>query len=470
MRQTAAQGSLRNLQDLSKAVKSGETSPLYTIYGSDQYLLDKLHESLVTALQADAGAMASFNFDMLDGSVAAFQELAAMVDTAPMGGGRRIVSVKNLGFLKGGAQPTPMQRVDQAEKALSLGNETRALSLLFKAMEIDPAPLDSSAVQSKLEALRAEAADRQPDLLPFLDGAPERLESAPIPETSADNDQDRFFEWLEGGRSAASTLILRFDSPPPKGVLTRLGKSGTLANVDTLLSQKRRGKDSITLFIESQLKKQQISIEPSAVKILRDRANNNLQLITDEIEKLSAYVGRGGKISPAEAEAVVSDSSEQSVFNLMDAVGERKLEAGLSALHNLLMNGEPALRILAMFIRQTRLMKQAVLLKAAGQFSNFKPSMSYRAFTGVVYRKWDDALTQRLPSNSSLNLLKQSPYAMYKIMTQAARFTPAELDAAYQRLLEADEALKSSGASEFSILQHTVLELMRGEKTLKDRP
>ena len=154
----------------------------------------------------------------------------------------------------------------------------------------------------------------------------------------------------------------------------------------------------------------------------------------------------------------------------MDAVGERRLEGGLSALNNLLMNGEPALRILAMFIRQTRLMKQARLLMEAGQFSNFKPRMTYRAFTGAVYRKWDDALTQRLPSNASLNLLKQSPYAMYKIMTQAARFTLAELDAAYARLLDADEALKSTGASEFSILQHTVIELTRGQKALRRRP
>ena len=265
MRQTSAQGSLRNLQDLSKAVKNGEISSLYIIYGSDRYLLDRLHDSLAAVLQADAGAMASFNFDSLDGSVVTFQELASMVDTAPMGGGRRIVSVKNLGFLSSGAQPTRMERVDQAEKALSLGNETRALSLLFKALQMDPAPLDSSAVQNKLETLRGEAAQQQPDLLPFLEAAPARFQETPIPDASADNDQDRFFEWLQRERSS-STLILRFESPPTKTILTRLGKSGTLANVDTLRSQKRGGKDSVTLFIESRLKKRGSLLTPAPSK------------------------------------------------------------------------------------------------------------------------------------------------------------------------------------------------------------
>ena len=474
---------IQSIDRFLKPVKDGKVSPLYTLYGADRFLLDRVHDKLSKALLD--GAMGGFNADTLDGSVAAIEEIAAMADTAPMGGGRRVVTVKNLSFLSSASEPSALARVDQAATALSANNENRALMLLFKAMDIDPKPLDSDAVRAKLEELRAEAEEKsQPELLPFLDEAPERFAEVPLPKEPAGDDKARFFGWLEDRKSSDAVLILSFDGDnlPLKRALERLEEIGPVANVDSLRERTPR-RDPVEIFIRNEFKKRKLRIDQKAdqkaMKILRDRTNDNLQALLDEIKKLAAYMEGRGKVELEDVEAVVTDSEEPTVFDLLDAVGYRKLEESLFALHKLLMNGEPALKILAMLIRQARLMKQTKLLQEEGHLSRFKPSMKFKIYTrdprsrpldfmNVVYKKWDESLPERLPKTASLNLLKQSPYAMYKIMQHAPQYSLSELDAAYRRLLEADEALKSSSASEFSILQQAVLDLTLRQRRRED--
>ncbi|MDA1193082.1 MAG: hypothetical protein O3A46_15510 [Candidatus Poribacteria bacterium] len=454
-------GALKSLQDLPRAVKKGEARPLYTLYGDETYLLERLQKELLDAL-LPKGAMRDFNLDSLDGDVTTPEEITALAETMPMGADRRVIVVKDPSFLGQKKEPTAVERLQQSSDARDAGNLSRALYLLFRALDINPAPLTSPETQSKIAELKESAPS---ELLQYLDDAPALFESVSLPESPPGNESDRFFEWAERGLPATTVIVLvQHGALTQKRLLTRLEGLGVLANVDTLKAQTRGGRDPVDLFIDKQLKDAGKRMDGDALRLFRERTKDDLQTVVDELEKALAYVGDREAIRVSDVVAAVSDGSTSTVFNLTDAISARNLSGALACLHSVLEQGEPALRVHALFVRQVRLMAQARLLQDEGHITGFQRNMPYQTFMNLVYRKWDDSAMAKLPENKALNVLKQAPYAAYLAFRQSANFTLPELLRGYDLLLAADERLKSGGANESAILQETVIQLVVGER------
>lgn len=170
-----------------------------------------------------------------------------------------------------------------------------------------------------------------------------------------------------------------------------------------------------------------MSLEAAA--LLVDKAGTDLRALTSELEKLHLYVGHGKEIRPGDVEALVAGSGQSSIFALVDSLGDRNAGQALRVLDNMLLYGEPPLRILFMITRQIRM----ILLTRAMEARHVNP----REAAGRV----------GVP-----------PFLYQKLQRQARRFGRAELVAAMQRLLKADLALKSSQEPEI-VLQTLIVEL-----------
>ncbi len=161
---------------------------------------------------------------------------------------------------------------------------------------------------------------------------------------------------------------------------------------------------------------------------------NNVEAMVNEIEKLITYVGpERNEIEVDDVQAVVIGERENTVFDLVDAIGIRDARTALSVLPDLLpasgVQGA-AMPILAMIARQLRLVWQARALSAAG-VNLERP--------GPAADQW----AERLPSEHNFfDATKGRGFLVRRYSSQARSFSDVQLVKAFVKVSEADLALK----------------------------
>ncbi|MFN8498202.1 MAG: DNA polymerase III subunit delta [Anaerolineae bacterium] len=176
------------------------------------------------------------------------------------------------------------------------------------------------------------------------------------------------------------------------------------------------------------------AIQPAAVTLLAAYVGADLRLLDQELDKLLTYAGPRHAVTEDDIRRMVPAAAQTSIFEMVDAVAARDSRAALRLLHGLLDDGEAPLYLLFMITRQFRILLQVRLLQTA----NLAPS----------------ELAPRLG---------QHLFVVEKALRQARQFTIPQLEAILGRLLQADLALKSSGANPVLELDMLVVGLTRGQ-------
>ncbi|MEX2355960.1 MAG: DNA polymerase III subunit delta, partial [Thermaerobacterales bacterium] len=151
-----------------------------------------------------------------------------------------------------------------------------------------------------------------------------------------------------------------------------------------------------------------------AAALLRDRVGTDLLLLERELEKSLLHAGGTAPVGPADVEAVVSGEGQWRIFDVLDAVGEKRTADAVRALRRLFDTGEPPLRSLTMISRHVRQLWQAGLLIRAGH-----------DVEGVRKR------------------LKVHAFVAKKCVSQARAFSDDELFRALEACHETDVAIKT---------------------------
>lgn len=166
--------------------------------------------------------------------------------------------------------------------------------------------------------------------------------------------------------------------------------------------------------IQEAAKKAGGQITPEAAGLLASLVDNDPRLAEQEIEKLLAYVNYRRPIEFDDVEALTADTGQGDVFAMVDALGNRDGQRAMSMLQRLL-EYQDYYSIFGMIVRQFRLLIQA--------------------------RESLDGGKQKTEIQRELRL---HPYVAEKLLGQARRFALPELERVYRRLLEIDEAVKTS--------------------------
>lgn len=82
------------------------------------------------------------------------------------------------------------------------------------------------------------------------------------------------------------------------------------------------------------------ALEPAAARVLVDRMGTGSVRLRNELERLALWAGEGGRVSAADLDAMVSDTSEAAVWALSDALLERDPGRAASIAERLLAQGE----------------------------------------------------------------------------------------------------------------------------------
>jgi DNA polymerase-3 subunit delta len=172
------------------------------------------------------------------------------------------------------------------------------------------------------------------------------------------------------------------------------------------------------------------AIEYEAAYAMAAFVGNDLRLLDSELEKLLLYTDGARPVIEEDVRLLVSRVREVSIFSLVDSIGQREAHHALRLLHRMLDDGVAGLYLLAMITRQFRLLLQ---VKELQQRSLEQPAIVDR--------------------------LKLHPYVVSKVLQQARNFSLAQLDTAFDRLVEADWAIKTGRASEVLALDLLVVDL-----------
>jgi len=138
------------------------------------------------------------------------------------------------------------------------------------------------------------------------------------------------------------------------------------------------------------------------------------RLLDQEIRKILTYVNFIRPVEPDDIEHLTPFSRQGDIFVLVDALANHRGREAQEMLHRLLEE-QDALSIFGMVVRQFRLLLQA------------------REVLDKGTREQDIARE-----------LKISSFVARKLAPQAQHFTQIKLEAIYRRLLELDEAAKTS--------------------------
>lgn len=152
----------------------------------------------------------------------------------------------------------------------------------------------------------------------------------------------------------------------------------------------------------------------AAARLAQIIGPGNLRLLDQEIVKLVTYAGPGRTITADDVAQLVPYVQQAVIFDLVDALGRREGREAALLLHRLLDAGENPMGILAMVVRQFRLIIMAKDL--AGQGEN---------------------------AVSIARLLGIQPFVARKVVAQSNYFTMVQLERVYRYLLDLDLAIKS---------------------------
>ena len=156
-----------------------------------------------------------------------------------------------------------------------------------------------------------------------------------------------------------------------------------------------------------------LTITPGAVRLLLERSQPDLRLLDQEIAKLSLYIVPSTRIDDEAVRALVSDTREEEIYALTDALASGRPGEVAGVLQSLLEAGREPTWMLYTLVSHWRRLLQARAVRDRG---------------GSV------AVLQ--------DRLGEHPFVVEKAFRQAADYSAAELDRGFHELLRLEEQIK----------------------------
>lgn len=156
-----------------------------------------------------------------------------------------------------------------------------------------------------------------------------------------------------------------------------------------------------------------LTITPSAVRLLLERSQPDLRLLDQEIAKLALYALPSTRIDEDAVRALVSDTREEEIYALTDALSGGRPGEVAAVLQTLLDSGrEPTWMLYTLVSHWRRLLQARAVRDRGGTAADLQERLS------------------------------EHPFVVEKAYRQAADYTAAELDRGFHELLRLEEQIK----------------------------
>ena len=317
---------------------------------------------------------------------------------------------------------------------LLYGNDEFAIARELRGFESafpDPTTADMNIARLDARTMTMDELNNAVNAVPFL--ARERLVvlSNPSARFTSPSSRKGFEEFL--GNTPDSTRLVIHEEIEPKEagkhwLVKWAGKHPAEVRVSSFMLPKPK---EMRGWIEKEAGNQNGKIEPEAAARLAEMVGVDTRQAGMEIAKLLAYANWARPVRLSDVEAVCILTSQQSVFDFVDALSTGNGRNAQKLLHHLL-DTEDSFALWGMVVRQFRLLIQArEILDGRGNKDDFARALGLH------------------------------PFVAEKTTSQARRYTMDALEAIYRRLLEIDEQVKTSRITLDLALDTLVMELSK---------
>lgn len=171
-----------------------------------------------------------------------------------------------------------------------------------------------------------------------------------------------------------------------------------------------------------------------ALNMFLQRAGSDFAVVTSEAQKLIDYAGEGDVIAMGDVLAVTSETPEEKIFKLVDAIAARNQAGALRLMEELFETSDDprveAPKTLSVIARQFRLIWQMKALQDEGVRSFAKESIP-------------DHIKDTLPSDPNLlELLNRQAWQASRLSQQARAFSRNDLIRCFNALAKTDTTIK----------------------------
>ncbi len=239
------------------------------------------------------------------------------------------------------------------------------------------------------------------------------------------HDIERLIAYLE---NPAPFTIAVFIVPYPK-LDVRKKVTKLLVKNATVFEAKPMQDRELMSWISNHAKEINVLIDSKAIELLLYMTGGNLQTITSELEKVALHVGAGERITTDIIDRLVVKSLDQNVFALVDKIVHNQRQRAVEMVHDLLVQKEEPIRILAAIARQYRIFAQVKYLCSLGIGA---PEIAAK--------------------------LKISPYPVKLAMQQIGQFSEKELLKKLDQLAEMDFQMKTGYGDKEMLLELFILQ------------
>lgn len=173
------------------------------------------------------------------------------------------------------------------------------------------------------------------------------------------------------------------------------------------------------------------SVDPATASLLAFTVGTDTALLHQEIEKLSAFAGERESVTQEDVHRIAARSAECTVFEMVDAVVAGQQGKAFGLLRDMLATGSDRVGILAMLLRQYRLMQHIKIM----QF-------------------------EKLPADEIKKRLGIQLFAAERCMRQAQGYTGGQIKHGVQICLDTEYRIKSGQLNQEGALEAAMLELL----------
>ena len=438
----------QNIESLYQQLDKGSSHPVYLLFG-ERFLCQQVAQEIVNRLLPDEATRAT-SLLAVEGDREIVAETMTKLRTFSLFGGRQLIQVKDSRlFLSRQVGKNVWNKAEKAYNDEKLDKAGRFLSQLAGIGGLTPGEqlteLSASQWQKFFGFKRPTDVDWTKEV---------NYEASS--EGSGSADDELVGQTLEAGIPETNHLLILAETVDKRKKLFKVIDScGVVVDlaVDTsFTSAAKKGQEGVIRDLVSQtFREMGKKPGPRVMEMILDRVGFHPVAAVREAEKLALYCGDNELVSQQDVNMVTSQSREEALFELNDAVGSQNLERTLVLLLRLLQAGTHALVIVA---TMRNLLRKLMFIRALQESMGYRSGLAYGPFQKNV-------LAQLKDEHGDSEFLKGHPFVIYKAFQQAEKYDLVQLRQGLTRLLDTEYKLKSAGSRDHLLLENFFFRLLR---------
>ncbi|XOF34243.1 MAG: DNA polymerase III subunit delta [Candidatus Electrothrix sp. YB6] len=451
-----------NIATLLQEIRDGASFPAYLLVG-ERYLCQQAADRIAEALCAQGGTVHSIDGDTEDSGAT-----LAKLRSFSLLGGRQVFRVKNSRlFHSKNVAKSIWNRAVKAQQSNEPEKAVRYLQALMEAGGLDsrdpandPASLTPTQWKKSFGFARpAGPLDWTGQLLANQSGGPAAESAEPSSTASgpAGNAGELLLATLEAGIPENNILMLLAEEADKRKKLYKAFKE-KYAVIDLTVdtgsgAQAKKVQQSVLREqVRAVLQSMGKNMAAGVMEQLLERVGFHPVAAVMETEKLALSAGENRQITLQDLNTLVGRTRQEAIFELTQAISDKKTDQALLVASRLQENGVHALAVLASLRNFTR----TLLL-----FRALLEQEQYGIQPGIPAKKFQDHCLPLLKKNDRWKKeLSGHPFALYMRFRTASGFSAVLLRSWLGLILATDMRLKGSPVAPDIVLQHLILSMM----------